>query len=187
MGGLVQGIELQPAPGVPGGPLQIALRDARRHQPLEPAGDRLPLLEVRAAPQDEARQEVIPVQLDRSLQGFGVGPRDQRLEFGHVYLHRAELQAHRGPADGQARAHHGGADRQGAAQRGAALGAVSLGPEQVGELLAAVLASGHGEQRQQRDGLPGVEGDRETVAQHNRRAEQFEPQIGHLDAPTGSP
>ena len=196
MGGLVQGIELQPAPGMPGGPLQITLRDAGRDQPLQPAGQRLPqpfghrrlpLLEVRAAAQDETRQEVIPVQLNRPLQGLGVRPSDQRLELAHVHLDRAELEGHRGPADGQASAHGGRGDRQGAPQRGPALGAVGLRPQQVSELLAAVLAAGHGEQRQQRDGLSGVESDRETVAQHDRRPEQRQPQLRHQPPPTGSP
>jgi len=91
MGGFVQGIELQPAPGVPGRALQVALGDAGRHQPLQAPCERLPqpfahrglpLLEVRAAAQDEAGQEVIPVQPDRLLQGPGVRPRDQRLELG---------------------------------------------------------------------------------------------------------
>jgi len=91
MGGFVQGIELQPALGVAGRALQIALVDARRHQPLQAprerlpqpfAHRRLPLLEVRAAAQDEAGQEVVPVEPDRPLKGLGVRPRDQRLELG---------------------------------------------------------------------------------------------------------
>jgi len=39
MGGLVQRVELQPAPGVPGRAVKLAVRDARVHQPLQPAGE----------------------------------------------------------------------------------------------------------------------------------------------------
>ena len=55
---------------------------------------------------------------------------------------------------------------------------------EVGELLAAVLAAGHGEQSQQGNGLPGVEGDREAVAQHGRRSEQRQAQLRHQPPPT---
>ena len=44
VGGFVQRVELQPAAGVPGRPLQRALGDARRDQPLQPPGERLPEL-----------------------------------------------------------------------------------------------------------------------------------------------
>ncbi len=112
VGGFVQRIELQPAPRMPGRALQIALRGARRHQPLQPARERLaqplahrvlPLLEVGAAAQDEAGQEVVPVQLDRPLQGLGVRARDQSLELPHVHLNRGQLEGDGRPADGQAR------------------------------------------------------------------------------------
>jgi hypothetical protein len=64
--------------------------------------------------------------------------------------------------------------------------ALSASGQRVDELLAAVLAAGHGEQRQQRDGLPGIEGDRGAVACHGRRAEQRQPQLRHRPPPQGS-
>jgi hypothetical protein len=137
VGGLVQGVQLQPAPGVPGGPLQRALRDARRDQPLQPAGQRLPellahrglpLLEFGAVPQGEPGQEVVPVQRGRPLQRRGVRPADQGVELAHVDPDRGRVERDRRPADDHPVAHHGGRHRQRAPQRGPALGAVRLGP-----------------------------------------------------------
>jgi len=181
VGRFVQRVELKPAASVPGGPLERPVRDARRDQPLQPAGERLPellahrrlpLLEVRAAAQGEPSQEVVPVQPGRPLERRGVRPADQGVELADVDPDRGGVQGDRRPADDQPVAHRRGGHRQRAAQRRPSLGGVRLRPQQVGQLLAAVLAAGHREQREQRGRLPGVEGDRRAVAPHYWRTEQ---------------
>jgi hypothetical protein len=66
------------------------------------------------------------------------------------------------------------------------LDAVRLGPEQVGQLIAAVLAAGHREQREQRRRLPGVESDRRAIPPDDRRPEQGQAEVrchhGHRNA-----
>ena len=186
MCGFVQRVELQPAPGVNGGPLQCAVGDARRDQPLQSAGERLPellahrrlpFLELRTAAQGEPGQEVVPVQRGRPLERGGVRTADHRAELAHVDPDQRRIQRHGRPADAQPVAHRRGRHRQRAPQRRPALGAVRLGPEQVGQLLAAVLAPGHREQREQRRRLPGVEGDRRSVPPHHRRPEQGQAEV----------
>ena len=196
VGGLVQWVELQPAPGVPGSALERAVRHAGRDQPLQPAGERLPellahrrlpFLEVRAAAQGEPGQEVVAVQLHRPLERRRVRPRDQGLELAHVDPDGGKIEGHGRPADDQPVAHRGGGHRQRAPQRRPSLDAVRLGPEQVGQLIAAVFAAGHREQRQQRRRLPGVEGDRCAVPPDDWRPEQGQAEIrchhGHRNAP----
>ena len=193
--GFVQRVELQPAPGVPGGALERAVRDAGRDQPLQPPGERLPellahrrlpFLEVRAAAQGEPGQEVVPVQLHRPLERRSVRPHDQGLELAYVNPDHGRREGDGRPADDQPVAHRGGGHRQRAPQRRPSLDAVRLGPEQVGQLIAAVLAAGHREQREQRRRLPGVEGDRRAIPLDDRRPEQGQAEVcchhGHRNA-----
>jgi hypothetical protein len=105
-----------------------------------------------------------PVQLNRLLQRRGVRSRDQPGELADIDPDLVGLEAHGGPADGQAGAHDRRRDRQRAPQRGPPLGTVGLRPEQVDELLTAVLTAGDREQRQQGGGLPGIEGHRDAIA-----------------------
>ena len=108
MRGFVQWVQAEPAARVTGRPVQVARGGARRdqlvqgaRQPLpEPVrGFGLPVVELRAAAQREAGQEVVPVQRDRAVQLARVRPGGQHLELGHVHPDPAGVQRHRGAGD----------------------------------------------------------------------------------------
>ena len=77
MGGLVQPVEAQPAPGVLYRPGEVSARGAGPDQPLKRPGEflaepvrggRLPVVELRAPAQRESGQEVIAVEPDRTVE-----------------------------------------------------------------------------------------------------------------------
>src|SRR5580698_1733108 len=155
MSWLMQRIEREPALSMPGRAVQFTGGYALGDQPLQPAreylpqlfADRaLPVLVVRAAAHGEACQEVVTIQLDRPLQRSGVRTRDQVLEVTHVDGDVPGPERDGRPANRQRGTHDRGGHRQRAPQRCTRLLAVGVWPQQAGQLLAAVLAAGDGEQ-----------------------------------------
>ena len=188
----MQRVELQPAAGVPDRAVQLASRDAGGDQPLQAPGEqllqllphrRLPVLEVRAVAHGEACEEVVPVQADAALQRGGVLAGQQGLELAHVDVDRRGHQPDGRSRDHERRSHGRGRHRQGAPERPARLGLVGVRPQQVGDLFPGVLAAGDREQREQRDGFPGVERNRRAVTLDHRRPEQGQAQLVHAFPP----
>ena len=181
-----------PAPGVVEGGGEVPGGDGGGRHPAEQLGElvaervgggQLPVLEGGAVAHREAGQETVAGQRHGPspvVRGVAGG---QSLELGHVAVDQLGVERDAVAGDPQRRP-GGGRHRERPAQGRAGAGALQVGPQQRSQRVPAVLASGHGQQRQQGGRLAGVEPDGASVPLHLRRAEQRELQ-GHHRPPRG--
>ena len=148
-------------------------------EPLEGAGELLPervglgglpLVELHAVAEGEARKEVHAVNVHR----LGETARsEERAEPVHVAVEGISVEGHAQPVAGEVLAAERRPQRgQRPPQRAARPLVVRVGPEQRGEPVAPLGVPGHGEVRQERDRLARVGLDRPSVALDTRRAEE---------------
>ena len=192
VGGLLQRVQAQAPARVPDGRREAA----RLREPLDEAVERggqlaaqriglerLPVVEVRAVAQREAREEVVAVDGDGLLQRLGGGPRigDARAEAVEVDVDRRAAEQGDPLPRGLQRlvADRSPQRRQGAPQRPAGVALVVLGPQQRRERVARAGAAGQRQVGQEGDGLARVDLDGPPVDLDLRRPQEGDGQRGH--------
>ncbi len=186
MGRLVQRLERQPAAGV----LDRAHVAPARTEPLGEAVEhgpelarersrlqRLPVVERRAVTEPEAREEDAALQRRGLLELREVSPTREPPELVDVEEDAVPLERDRVARDSEPAAAERRAQRRERPpqRRAGPIGRV-LGPQELRQDVATVPARLDREVREQRGRLPRVDGQRNTVAERLRRAEERQPQ-----------
>ena len=186
MGCLVQRLERQPAPGVLdrahvapartepfGETIEHRPQLARERSRLQ----RLPVVERRAVAEPEAGEEDVALQRRGLLELREVSPTREPPELVDVEQDAVPLERDRIARDGEpASAERRAQRRKRPPQRRARAVGCVLGPQELGEHVAAVAALLDREVGEQRGRLARVDGQRNAVAERLRRAEERQPQ-----------
>ena len=203
VGGLVERVDLDPAPCRLGRQVPSSLGGTRTREALEGAGQipsmglalgRLPLVEGLAVAEREALHERAPIPCQRLVEGgdavdtgvrrrvaVAARPRQRRAEAPEVRLDRPLLEGDRRAIDDQAPPTQPRTeDRERAPEGVPGVGPVGLRPEEGGQRLAARRAPHHREVGQQRDRLARVEGDRAAIDRDLDRAEEPDRDAGEV-------
>ena len=186
MGRLVQRVEREPAAGVLDRAHVAPARAEPLGEPIEdrpelarerPRLERLPVVERSAVAEPEAGEEDAAVQRRGLLELGEVSRRREPPELVDVEQDAVPLERDRVARDGEPAAAERRAQRRErpAQRRARAVGRV-LGPEELGERVAAVAAPLDREVGEQRGRLARVDRERHTVAERLRRAEERQPQ-----------
>ena len=181
---LVQWVQVQPPAGGLDRGRQVALGLGRRGEAIQDGqhgpfrGDRTgcsPIVEFRAVAQVEPGQERATCQARGRRQGGPVLGMGRRLHLDQVDAHPPSVEVHPRAIDDQCPIADGGSHRrQRPTKRPAGRHVIRIRPQQRGQLVTRERPGLRPKEREDGDGLAGVDGQRDAIDADLRRPEQLD-------------
>ena len=187
--GLVEGIQVHASAGRLDRAGRIAALAPRGRQPVEQVPDdvldphgpgRLPVVEVGAVADREPGQERSASQACRGFEIVAPIGRGQAFELEQVHPRRVGIDGHAGSIDRDAdRPDRTSQRREGPAEGAAGRLVVGVRPEHRGEFIPSERPALGGDERDDRERLPGIDGDRAVADDDLERSEEVDPELRH--------